>query len=160
MDDIDKIKDQWFRQRPDLDTDPMALIGRLKRVARSLTQEMDKTFAKHGLSSADFDVLATLLRSGPPHALTPNQLLESMMITSGTMTNRINQLEKAGYIERVASKEDKRSVTVTLTKAGNDKINNAVTEHVLTQKRLVSPFSEQERDQLNSLLRKYIAADT
>ncbi len=158
MDDIDRIKAQWARQRPDLDTGPMALIGRLGRVARHMMQEMEKTFARFGLTAPGFDVLATLLRSGPPHALSPNQLLETMMITSGTMTNRIDQLEKAGLVERIANKGDKRSVLIRLTATGQATIDAAVTAHVQTQSRLVDVLSPQERETLDAVLRKYLAA--
>jgi len=158
MDEIDTIRAQWAQQRPDLDTAPMGLIGRLGRVAQYLSQEMEVTFARHGLTRAGFDVLATLLRSGPPHALTPNQLLATMMITSGTMTNRIDQLEQAGLVERVRNAGDKRSVLVGLTQAGREVIEAAVTDHVATQTRLVAALAPNERSQLDDLLRGFLAA--
>ncbi len=158
MDDIDRIRAQWARQRPDIDTGPMAVIGRLNRVARHMMQEMEKTFARFGLTAPGFDVLATLLRSGPPHALSPNQLLQTMMITSGTMTNRIDQLEKAGLVERIANADDKRSVLIRLTATGQATIDAAVTAHVRTQARLLDVLSPQERELLDAVLRKYLAA--
>tara|TARA_R110002049_G_scaffold44333_6_gene130150 strand:- start:4866 stop:5357 length:492 start_codon:yes stop_codon:yes gene_type:complete len=157
MDDIDRIKAQWAVQRPDLNTDPMALIGRLGRLRAHVADEMGKTFAKHGLTSASFDVLATLLRAGPPHALTPNQLLDTMMITSGTMTNRIDQLVRAGLVRRVPNPDDKRSVSVALTDVGRALIDRAVTEHVATQERIVSVLSPDEQTQLNALLKAFLA---
>lgn len=156
MDAVDRIREQWARQRPDLDTEPMALIGRLGRVRRHLAQEMDRTFAEHGLNSASFDMLATLLRAGPPHALTPNQLLDTMMITSGTLTNRIDQLVRAGLVARAPNPEDKRSVTVALTEAGRKVIDRAVTDHVRTQKRLASVLTAEEREDLNRLLTRFL----
>lgn len=158
MDDIDKIRAQWAQQRPDLETGPMGLIGRLGRVARHLSQEMDATFARHGLSPPSFDVLATLLRAGPPHALTPNQLLATMMITSGTMTNRIDQLVRSGMVERIRNGEDKRSVLVGLTPKGRMVIDAAVTDHVATQARLVAVLGAAQRDQLDMGLRHFLAA--
>lgn len=157
MDDIDTIKAQWAQQRPDLDTDPMALIGRLMRVSQHLSRQMADTFAKFDLTSASFDVLATLLRSGPPHALSPNQLLSTMMITSGTMTNRIDQLEKQQLVKRIRSTEDRRSVKIALTDKGRRLIDEAVTAHVATQIRLVSALPAQDRAALDQLLRKYLA---
>ena len=157
MDDIDNIIAQWAAQRPDLNTDPMALIGRLGRLRSRLADEMAKTFAKHGLTSASFDVLATLLRSGPPHALTPNQLLDTMMITSGTMTNRIDQLVRAGLVKRVPNPDDKRSVSVALTDKGRAVIDRAVTDHVATQERIVSVIDPDEQAQLNALLKTFLA---
>lgn len=157
MYDIDKIKAQWARQRPDLDTEPMALIGRITRLSAHLSEEMGKTFARHGLNGPSFDMLATLLRSGPPHALSPNQLLETMMVTSGTMTNRIDQLEKDDLVTRVRNPDDKRSVLVRLTGKGQKIIDAAVTDHVETQKKLVAGLSGEERGNLNALLRTYLA---
>lgn len=157
MFDIEDIRAQWAKQRPDIDTVPMGLIGRVVRLSALYSEEMSKTFAKHGLSAAGFDVLATLLRSGPPHALSPNQLIATMMVTSGTMTNRIDQLEKDGFVERVPNSEDKRSVLVQLTKSGIRKIDAAVTDHVVVQKRLVEGLSELDRSELNTILDKCLS---
>jgi DNA-binding MarR family transcriptional regulator len=158
MYDMDKIKAQWAAQRPDLDTEPMALIGRIIRLSAQLTDEMGRTFARHGLNGASFDMLATLLRSGPPHALSPNQLLETMMVTSGTMTNRIDQLEKDDLVARVRNPNDKRSVLVQLTAKGQRIIDAAVTDHVETQKILVGGMTEVERTALNGLLQTFLTA--
>jgi len=152
MFDIENIRAQWAKQRPDLDTGPMGLIGRVVRLSALYSEEMGKTFSKHGLNAASFDVLATLLRSGPPHALSPNQLLETMMVTSGTMTNRIDQLAKEGLVARVPNPDDKRSVLVQLTEAGRRKVDAAVTDHVETQKRLVGRLAAEDRAALNRLL--------
>jgi len=156
MDDINKIKEQWTKQRPDLNTEPMALIGRLSRLSHRLGQEMGKTFDDHGLTSAGFDVLATLLRSGPPHALSPNQLLSTMMVTSGTMTHRIDLLEKDGLVRRIRNPEDKRGVMVALTDQGKQIVNAAVTDHVATQTRLVSHLGPDQQKQLNALLKVFL----
>ncbi|MBR0641622.1 MarR family winged helix-turn-helix transcriptional regulator [Plastoroseomonas hellenica] len=157
MDRVDVILAQWRRERPDLDTGPMGLIGRIRRVAAHLSRGMEKTFAAHGLNGASFDVLATLRRSGPPYALSPGDLLETMMITSGTMTNRIDQLEKAGLVARAHNPEDRRSVIISLTKKGFATIDAAVTAHVATQARLVAGLSPEERAMLNAVLGKYMA---
>ena len=157
MFDIEEIKTQWARQRPDLDTEPMELIGQLIRLTAHLSQEMGETFARHGLNAASFDVLATLLRAGPPHALSPNQLLATMMVTSGTMTNRIDQLEKEGLVSRIQNQKDKRSVLVKLTEKGYLIIDTAVTDHVKTQTSLISAIDEHQRDHLNALLKSYLS---
>jgi DNA-binding MarR family transcriptional regulator len=157
MDRVDVILAQWRRERPDLDTGPMGLIGRIRRVAAHLSRGMEKTFAAHGLNGASFDVLATLRRSGPPYALSPGDLLETMMITSGTMTNRIDQLEKAGLVARAHNPEDRRSVIISLTDKGFATIDAAVTAHVATQARLVAALSSEERAMLNAVLGKYMA---
>lgn len=108
MDRIDKITQQWERERPDLDISAMGLIGRLGNVAHHLTREMEKVFTQFGLNRSSFDVLATLRRAGAPYTLTPSDMLATLMVTSGTMTNRIDQLEKAGYVVRHVNPDDGR----------------------------------------------------
>lgn len=158
MDRVDAILAQWNRERPDLDVAPMGLIGRIRRLSQHLGRQMEKTFARHGLNSATFDVLATLRRSGPPYALSPGALLDTMMITSGTMTNRIDQLEKAGLVARRVNPEDGRSVFVSLTERGVAVIDAAVTDHVETQKRLTAGLTADDRGALNALLSKYLVS--
>ena len=156
MDNVDKIIEQWNLVRPDLDVSSMSLVGRFKRITQHLGQEMTKTFAEHGLNPASFDVLATLRRSGPPYALSPNDLLATMMVTSGTMTNRVDQLSKAGLVERMQNPADARSVIISLTEKGFAIIDSAVTSHVETQDRLTSSLTEDEYETLNGLLRKFL----
>lgn len=158
MDAVDKILAQWNRERPDLDVGPMGLLGRLARLRNHLARETDAEFARHGLNSSSFDVLATLRRSGPPYRLTPSEFMETMMITSGTMTNRIDQLEKAGMVERLDNPEDRRGVIIALTEKGLEVVEKVVTGHVANQHRLVATLSEDERCELNGLLAKFLAA--
>lgn len=160
MDRVDDILAQWHRERPDLDVGPMGLIGRLRRISHHLTREMEKTFARHGLNDATFDVLATLRRSGPPYSLSPGDLLATMMITSGTMTNRVDQLEKVGLVERTQNPEDGRGVIISLTDKGFAVIDAAVTDHVATQVRLTSMLSPKDTAALNRLLSKYLVGLT
>lgn len=136
----------------------MGIIGRIRRISQHLLREMEKTFAEHGLQDGSFDVLATLRRSGPPYALSPGDLMRTMMITSGTMTNRIDQLVKAGLVKRTPNPEDGRGFIVSLTKKGFNVIDEAVTAHVETQKRLTAALSKEERAMLNTLLGKYLAS--
>ena len=156
MDHVDRILAQWRKERPDLEVAPMGLIGRIKRLTLHLSQGMEKTWAEHGLNGASFDVLATLRRSGPPFALSPGDLIASTMVTSGTMTNRIDQLEKAGLVERNQSPDDRRSFLISLTDKGFRVIDAAVTAHVQTQEKLVSGLSKDERRKLNALLKTFL----
>lgn len=156
MDRVDKAIKQWNQERPELDVSSMELIGRFARVYKYLGLEMTKTFSKHDLNPANFDVLATLRRSGPPYALSPNDLISSTMVTSGTMTNRIDQLAKAGLVKRIKNPDDGRSVVVSLTKAGFKLIDAAVTDHVATQDKLTSGLSKDEQKRLNTLLTKFL----
>lgn len=158
MDQVDKIKAQWNQERPELNVEPMVVIGRLKRISHHLSREMEKTFATHGLNAASFDVLATLRRSGVPYSLSPGDLLASMMVTSGTMTHRIDQLEKAGLVKRIGNPDDGRSIVVSLTHKGFTTIDQAVTDHVKTQTRLTSSLNSKETETLDALLIKFLSA--
>ncbi len=157
MDRVDRIVAQWRKERPDLDVGPMELIGRLGRLMLHLRREMEATFTNHGLSGASFDVLATLRRSGAPYRLSPTSLMASTMVTSGTMTNRIDQLVKAGLVERTPNPEDGRSFLIGLTEDGFARIDAAVTAHVETQKRLAGQIGEDECAALNAMLRTCLA---
>jgi DNA-binding MarR family transcriptional regulator len=158
MDAVDTILAQWNRERPDLDVGPMGLFGRLARLRSHIARETDAEFARHGLNMPSFDVLATLRRAGAPYRLSPGELLETMMITSGTMTHRIDQLEKAGLVERLDNPDDRRGVIIALTDKGFETVERAVTAHVANQHRLVAALGEDERRQLGLLLEKFLAA--
>lgn len=158
MDRVHDIQAQWRRERPDLDVGPMGLIGRINRLAQHLTREMEATLAAHGLNFAGFDVLATLRRSGQPHALSPGDLMETMMISSGTMTNRIDQLQRAGLVARLPNPDDARSVLIALTERGFAVVEAAVADHVATQARLVAPLPPEAREALDRLLSGFLEA--
>lgn len=158
LDDIDRIVAQWNRERPDLDVAPMALIGRLGRLREMIMREQEKVFARFGLNAAGFDVLATLRRHGAPYALSPGALMDSMMITSGTVTNRIDQLEKADLVSRQPNPDDRRSMIVALTPKGLALIDEAVAAHVENQHRLVAPLTIDEQQALNELVATYLGA--
>ncbi len=158
MDAVDKIVSQWQAERPDLDVTAMAPVGRLSVVAHLFSRQMGKVFAQHGLNAAGFDVLATLRRSPAPHALTAGELTGSMMITSGTMTNRIDQLVKAGLVVRKSDAADARRILVKLTPKGKRLIDKAVAEHVENQTGLLEGLDASEREVLDGLLRKLLAS--
>lgn len=157
MDPVDLILEQWRQARPDLDVSAMGPVGRLSRVFHHNAHRMGETFARHGLNAAGFDVLATLRRAEPPHALSPGELMTSMMITSGTMTNRIDQLARQGLVTRTTDPKDARRAVVKLTKKGFEMIDVAVAEHVETQKALLAVLSEEEIAALDGALRKLMA---
>ncbi len=157
MSHVDLILEQWGRVRPDLDVTPMGLTGRLKRIARIIEREMEPVFAKHGLNLASFDVLATLLRSGEPFQLSPGELIENTRVTSGTMTNRIDQLVKGGLVERVPNPQDGRSVHIALTKKGKRVIDRAIEDHVKNLHRLTGGLDENAFAKLDRMLDQYLA---
>ncbi len=156
MNQVDRILEQWGRVRPDLDVTPMGMTGRLKRIARILDREMETAFAEHGLNLASFDVLATLLRSGEPFQLSPGELMENTMVTSGTMTNRIDQLVKGGLVERVPNPNDGRSVHIALTNNGKRVIDRAIEDHVQNLHRLTAGLDDSVFSRLDHLLGLYL----
>ena len=157
MDPVQKKVQQWSKKMPNLNTKPMALISRLQQTTKEMNGELYTNFEDYKLTDAGFDVLATLLRAGPPHSLSPSELLEQMDITSGTMTTRIDKLEKKDLVKRKIKKNDKRGVNVALTKKGLKLIEEAIVAHVKTQEKIVSVFDEEEQLIFISLLQKYLA---
>ncbi len=157
MDQVDRILDQWHKARPDLDVGPMGTIGRLKRLADRLSREHDRVYKAHDLTAASFDVLATLRRAGPPHALNPSTLIAWTMVTSGTMTNRLDRLEAEGLIERRTDPKDGRGSVVALTEKGFRLIDAVVTEHVANQHRMMESLPAPVRAQLDEGLRAWLA---
>ena len=119
MDHVSTVVEQWGAERPELDVSPLLVIGRIHRIALALTPELVEVYARHGLGEGDFDVLATLRRQGTPYALTPGELGERTMVTSGAVTKRVDRLAAKGLVERRASSTDGRSRTVVLTAEGH-----------------------------------------
>jgi DNA-binding MarR family transcriptional regulator len=155
-DHVDRILSEWGKERPDLDVRAMGVIGRVKRAGAFFSKGMEETWAEFGLNTAAFDVLSTLLRVGPPYSLSPGDLMASTMVTSGTMTHRIDQLERAGLVRREQNRDDGRSVLIHLTDRGRGLIEKAVVAHVETQARLLQGLSPAERKTLAELLRKLL----
>lgn len=155
-DQVDAILAQWKRERPDLDVSPMGLIGRTNRLANYFKKAIGKTFAEFGLNPGEFDVLATLRRTGAPYQLSPTELFKSMMVSSGTMTNRIDGLEKAGLVERIPDPGDRRGTLIQLTDKGFALIEKALEAHVENEHRILSNLDESEREALAQLLRKLL----
>jgi DNA-binding MarR family transcriptional regulator len=157
-DHVDGILEQWARQRPDLDASPMGVIGRLHRIGDHLHGELRAVFASAGLGDGDFDVLASLRRSGAPYELTPGELGATTMVTSSAVTKRIDRLERAGLVTRTVSETDARSRRIRLTDRGLDLIERVIAEHVANEQRLVAGLTPEERDRLADLLRRWGAA--
>ncbi len=158
MDRADVAIEQWAHERPDLPSLPMAVLGRLCEAAeRVMRDHLNPLFADTGLQPGEFDVLATLRRSGDPYMLSPTRLYEAAMISSGGMTNRLDRLERAGLIERRPDPNDRRGKLIALTAAGRRVIDETITRHVANEKQLLSVLTAAEQEKLNALLRKLIA---
>ena len=159
MDRADLAVAQWARERPELDGLPMAVLGRLQQAAHIVTTaHLNPLFARAGLQPGEFDVLATLRRSGAPYTLSPTALYEAAMISSGAMTNRLDRLENAGLVERLPDPNDRRGRLVALTAKGLALIDDTIGAHVENEKQVLSGLSPQEQETLNGLLRKLIAS--
>ncbi|WP_392544770.1 MarR family winged helix-turn-helix transcriptional regulator [Oryzobacter telluris] len=152
MDHVAHVVEQWHTERPDLDVSPLLVIGRVHRVANALTPELVAVYAQHGLGEGDFDVLATLRRQGEPFALTPGDLVERTLVTSGAVSKRVDRLEARGLVKRRASPSDGRSRTVVLTAAGRRVIDEAMGAHVANEARLLEGLTAAERKTLGTLL--------
>ncbi|WDD94176.1 MarR family transcriptional regulator [Burkholderia sp. FERM BP-3421] len=161
MDRAAHAVEQWRRERPDLDPMSMLLLGRLQETALVIARDrLTPLFARYGLQPGEFDVLATLRRSGRPYALTPTALYDAAMISSGSMTNRIDRLQQAGWVERRPNPADGRGTLVGLTDEGYALIEAAVGAHVDNQRAVLSPLSEGEQAQLAALLDKLLQGQT
>ena len=159
MDRAAKAIEQWKRERPDLDVSPMAVIGRLGEAASLISRErLAPVFARFGLQQGEFDVLATLRRSGKPFALTPTDLYEATMVTSGAMTARLDRLEKAGLTERAPHPSDRRGVVVRLTEKGLALTDEALAAHVANEHDILAGLAREEREALARLLAKLIGS--
>jgi DNA-binding MarR family transcriptional regulator len=152
-DHVDRVLEQWHAERPDLDVSPMAVIGRLSRLSALVDAELRRTFARHGLDRASFDVLATLRRSGPPYRLTPTELMRSAMVTSGAITQRLDKLEARGLVKRSPDEADGRGVRVELTGDGGELIDRALPDHVATEHRILAALDGDQREELATTLR-------
>lgn len=152
MDHVATVVEQWRAERPDLDVSPLLVIGRIHRIAQALTPELVEVYARHGLGEGDFDVLATLRRQGHPFALTPSELVERTMVTSGAVSKRVDRLADRGLVVRRPRQSDRRSVVVVLTARGRRVIDGAMEEHVANEARLLEGLAPDERAALGTLL--------
>jgi DNA-binding MarR family transcriptional regulator len=157
-DPVDKILAQWHRERPDLDVSPMGIIGRIGRLAKHLERAIQETFAEFSLTVGEFDVLATLRRSGQPFQLSPTELFNTLMVSSGTMTHRIDRLEQAELVRRIPEPSDRRGTRIELTDKGLNVIEKAVEAHVVNEHRVIGVLESSEREVLTQLLRKLLVS--
>ncbi|ACS83906.1 MarR family winged helix-turn-helix transcriptional regulator [Musicola paradisiaca] len=153
--EVSDIIKQWEQERPDLDVSPMLLIGSLSRVSLLIDRALDRVFSQHHLSAREFDILATLRRSGAPYAISPTQIVNALMINNSTLTSRLDRLESAGWLRRVPIQGDRRSVNIQLTDEGFALINQVVAEHVENERQLLSLFSDEEKVTLRTLLSRF-----
>lgn len=154
---MDALIEAWSRERQDLDLAPVAVFSRVSRLARHLDLERRQAFARHGIELWEFDVLAALRRAGEPYELSPGRLLRETLVTSGTMTNRIDRLAARGHVERLPDPADRRGVLVRLTTEGRAAVDGAFAALLDAESALLTVLPETERVQLATLLRRLLA---
>jgi DNA-binding MarR family transcriptional regulator len=156
-DEVDELVAQWQAQRPDLEVGPMHVLSRVSRLARHLDIARRSAFTSHGLETWEFDVLSALRRVGPPFQLTPGALLRATLVTSGTMTNRIDRLTEAGLVHREPDPRDRRGVLVTLTEEGQARVDAALADLLTSERKLLAGLSDDQRTALADMLRVLLA---
>lgn len=152
-DDVDRVIAAWHRERPDLDLTPLAVLSRVSRLARRLDLARERAFAAHDLAVWEFDVLVALRRTGPPYRLTPGQLLAETLVTSGTMTNRIDRLEQRGLVCREPVPDDRRGTWVALTAEGRRRVDAAFADLLAEERALLAGLPSGAREDLAASLR-------
>ena len=153
-DGVDAILEQWRHERPDLDTSPIGVIGRISRLSREIERRLEPVYAASGLEPGWYDVLATLRRAGPPYRLRPTDFASTLMLTSSGTTKRLDRLEGAGYITREPDPSDRRGVLITLTPQGRRLVDKAAVKHLANERRILGGLTAEEQRQLAGLLRK------
>ncbi|EPH41884.1 MarR family transcriptional regulator [Streptomyces aurantiacus] len=158
-DAVDAIVEQWAVVRPDLETTPMEVFGRVYRISHAVADRVEQAHRQQGTTRGEFDVLATLRRSGEPYTLSPRRLSSTLMLTSGGMTGRLDKLERAGLLRRSPDPSDRRALQVTLTEKGLELVDRAVVAGLEAQRTALTAagLDEAETAQLAALLRKLLA---
>jgi DNA-binding MarR family transcriptional regulator len=155
-DHVDELVAQWRTERPDLDLAPMAVFGRLGRVAAHLTRAIEAVFAEHGLGVGEFDLLAALRRAGEPFAMRPTDLAHALMLSPAGTTHRLDRLEVVGWITRTPDPTSRRSSVVRLTASGRELVDRLVADHVANERALLEPLSPRELAAFDATLRKLL----
>ncbi|WP_168628132.1 MULTISPECIES: MarR family winged helix-turn-helix transcriptional regulator [unclassified Cryobacterium] len=153
-DEVDRIVDAWSRERADLDFAPLQILSRVGRLSKHLDRARREAFGASDLESWEFDVLSALRRAGTPYQLSPKQLLQQTLVSSGTMTNRIDRLVERGLVQRRTDPNDGRGIIVTMTTRGRESVDSAISELLQHERELLGALSPAEQDRLATLLRK------
>jgi DNA-binding MarR family transcriptional regulator len=154
-DEVDRIVDAWTRERPDLDFTPLQVLSRVGRLARHLERARRAAFTASDLELWEFDVLSALRRAGAPYQLSPKALLQQTLVSSGTMTNRIDRLVERTLVERRTDPNDGRGILVVMTARGRDRVDAAISLLLQGESELLDGLSQGDQDRLSSLLRKF-----
>jgi DNA-binding MarR family transcriptional regulator len=153
-DDVDRLIAAWQRERPDLDVSPMHVLSRVTRLALHLDRARKEAFARHDLEPSEFDVLSALRRAGEPYQLSPGRLVQETLVTSGTMTNRVDRLVRKGLVVRLPDPADRRGVQVRLSDAGRVAVDGALDALISREQDLLAGLAGDEAEGIATSLRK------
>lgn len=156
-DEVDSLVDAWRRERADLDLGPVEVFSRISRLARHLDLARRQAFTDHEIEPWEFDVLAALRRAGGDYELSPGRLLRETLVTSGTMTNRVDRLAARGFVERLPDPHDRRGVLVRLTAEGREAVDGAFEALLDAERELLADLPAKEQKQLAGLLRSLLS---
>jgi DNA-binding MarR family transcriptional regulator len=156
-DEVDGLVEAWRRERPDLELGPMEVLSRVSRLAHHLDRARRTAFSDHGIEPWEFDVLAALRRAGTPYELSPGRLLKETLVTSGTMTNRVDRLEERGFVRRLPDPSDRRGVLVRLTDQGRGTVDGALDGLLSREVDLLAALDGSDRKALAGLLRSLVS---
>jgi len=156
-DEVDELVEAWHRERADLDLAPVEVFSRVGRLARLLDKARREAFSAHRIETWEFDVLSALRRAGDPYELSPGQLIRQTLVTSGTMTNRVDRLERRGLVGRSTDPHDRRGVIVRLTPEGQEAVDAAMADLLDRERTLLAELSAPDREQLAAMLRRLLS---
>lgn len=156
-DEVDELVEAWARERDDLDLDPVAVFSRISRLSRHLDLARREAFSASEVESWEFDVLAALRRAGAPYELSPGRLIRETLVTSGTMTNRVDRLASRGLVERYPDPEDRRGVIVRLTPEGKAAVDGAFEALLDAEREILAGLPARDQARLAALLRTLLA---
>jgi len=157
LDEVDRLVASWRRERPDVDVEPLEVLSRVSRLARHLDLARREAFGRHDLEPWEFDVLAALRRAGDPYTLSPGDLLRQNLVSSGTMTNRLDRLESRGLLRREPDPHDRRGVRAVLTTEGRAAVDSALDDLLDHERQILATLDDRERSDLAATLRALIS---
>ncbi|MGO2822291.1 MAG: MarR family winged helix-turn-helix transcriptional regulator [Brachybacterium tyrofermentans] len=155
LDEVDRIIKGWERAREDLDIEPLAVFSRISRLSRYLETARRDSFTAAGLEGWEFDMLSALRRSGDD-ALSPGALMRQTLVTSGTMTTRIDKLVTRGLITKSRSPRDGRAVEVRLRPDGVSRVDAAMESLLAAERELLRPLASEDTSALADALRSLL----
>lgn len=152
---VDAIFSQWQAERPDIDPGPVHIFGLIGRIQMQCTALIDEALLPFDLTRGTYDVLTALRRAGTPYSLSPKQIAQSLLLSGAGLTSRLNKLEAQNYLARLPEPNDRRTLRVQLTSAGEAIINEAIPRVFDVQRSLLSPLGLEGQQRLVGELARF-----